>query len=86
VSKLPIPFSFPVNFALIVASPDWSNAVNDTISYNRVSSEKQAGSGLGLEAQRQRIAAYCQMKGLHLLRQHVLSQRCSTKGASSRSA
>jgi DNA invertase Pin-like site-specific DNA recombinase len=36
------------------------------ISYIRVSSEEQADSGLGLEAQRQRIAAYCIMKGLHL--------------------
>jgi DNA invertase Pin-like site-specific DNA recombinase len=36
------------------------------ISYIRVSSEEQADSGLGLEAQRQRIAAYCQMKGLRL--------------------
>ena len=36
------------------------------ISYVRVSSEEQADSGLGLEAQRQRIAAYCAMKGLHL--------------------
>src|SRR5215470_14470121 len=36
------------------------------ISYIRVSSEEQADSGLGLEAQRQRIAAYCTMKGLRL--------------------
>jgi len=40
--------------------------MNDAISYIRVSSEEQADSGLGLEAQRQRIAAYCTMKGLHL--------------------
>jgi DNA invertase Pin-like site-specific DNA recombinase len=40
--------------------------MQDAISYVRVSSEEQADSGLGLEAQRQRIAAYCQMKGLHL--------------------
>jgi DNA invertase Pin-like site-specific DNA recombinase len=40
--------------------------VKDAISYVRVSSEEQADSGLGLEAQRQRIAAYCAMKGLHL--------------------
>src|SRR5262245_3800134 len=38
----------------------------DAISYIRVSSEEQVDSGLGLEAQRQRIAAYCTMKGLHL--------------------
>jgi DNA invertase Pin-like site-specific DNA recombinase len=36
------------------------------ISYIRVPSEEQADSGLGLEAQRQRIAAYCMMKGLRL--------------------
>jgi DNA invertase Pin-like site-specific DNA recombinase len=36
------------------------------ISYIRVSSEEQADSGLGLEAQRQRIAAYCHRKGVHL--------------------
>jgi DNA invertase Pin-like site-specific DNA recombinase len=34
--------------------------------YIRVSSDEQAESGLGLAAQRQRIDAYCQMKGLHL--------------------
>jgi len=37
------------------------------IGYIRVSSEEQADSGLGLEAQRQRIRAYCEMKGLHLV-------------------
>src|SRR5262245_4570794 len=40
--------------------------MQDAIGYIRVSSEEQAESGLGLEAQRQRIAAYCTMKGLHL--------------------
>jgi DNA invertase Pin-like site-specific DNA recombinase len=40
--------------------------MKDAISYIRVSSEEQADSGLGLEAQRQRIVAYCTMKGLHL--------------------
>src|SRR5262245_49767947 len=40
--------------------------MKDAIGYVRVSSEEQADSGLGLEAQRQRIAAYCQMKGLDL--------------------
>ena len=34
------------------------------IGYIRVSSEDQADSGLGLEAQRQRIRAYCESKGL----------------------
>jgi DNA invertase Pin-like site-specific DNA recombinase len=40
--------------------------MDDAICYIRVSSEEQADSGLGLEAQRQRIAAYCTMKGLLL--------------------
>jgi Resolvase, N terminal domain len=34
--------------------------------YIRVSSDEQADSGLGLEAQRQRIRAYCEAKGLQL--------------------
>jgi DNA invertase Pin-like site-specific DNA recombinase len=40
--------------------------MQDAISYIRVSSDEQADSGLGLEAQRQRIAAYCALKGLRL--------------------
>jgi DNA invertase Pin-like site-specific DNA recombinase len=40
--------------------------MNEALGYIRVSSEEQADSGLGLEAQRQRIAAYCAMKGLRL--------------------
>ena len=32
----------------------------------RVSTDEQAERGLGLEAQRQRIQAYCEMKGLRL--------------------
>jgi site-specific DNA recombinase len=36
------------------------------LGYIRVSSEEQADHGLGLESQRQRIRAYCEMKGLHL--------------------
>jgi len=35
-------------------------------AYVRVSTDEQADSGLGLEAQRQRVRAYCEMKGLHL--------------------
>jgi DNA invertase Pin-like site-specific DNA recombinase len=38
------------------------------IGYIRVSSEEQADSGLGLDAQRQRIEAYCTMKGIRLAR------------------
>jgi DNA invertase Pin-like site-specific DNA recombinase len=36
------------------------------IGYVRVSSEEQADSGLGLEAQRERIRAFCTLKGLQL--------------------
>jgi DNA invertase Pin-like site-specific DNA recombinase len=43
-----------------------SDAMRDAIGYIRVSSEEQADSGLGLEAQRRGIAAYCEMKGLRL--------------------
>jgi DNA invertase Pin-like site-specific DNA recombinase len=50
----------------MVLSPAEGNAMTDAIGYVRVSSEEQADSGLGLEAQRQRIAAYCTLKGLHL--------------------
>jgi DNA invertase Pin-like site-specific DNA recombinase len=42
------------------------NTMRIAIGYIRVSSEEQADSGLGLEAQRQRIRAYCEMKGLSL--------------------
>lgn len=35
-------------------------------SYARVSTIEQADSGLGIESQRQRVAAYCQMHGLRL--------------------
>jgi DNA invertase Pin-like site-specific DNA recombinase len=41
--------------------------MNDAIGYVRVSTEEQADSGLGLEAQQQRIAAFCAMKGLRLI-------------------
>lgn len=40
--------------------------MNKAIGYIRVSSEEQADSGLGLEAQRQRIETFCKMKGLEL--------------------
>jgi DNA invertase Pin-like site-specific DNA recombinase len=40
--------------------------MNEAIGYVRVSSEEQADSGLGLQAQRQRIVAFCQMKELRL--------------------
>jgi DNA invertase Pin-like site-specific DNA recombinase len=40
--------------------------MREAIGYIRVSSEEQADSGLGLEAQRQRIKAYCALKELRL--------------------
>jgi DNA invertase Pin-like site-specific DNA recombinase len=40
--------------------------MKEAIGYVRVSSEEQADSGLGLQAQRQRIIAFCEMKGLRL--------------------
>src|SRR5437868_12552472 len=42
-------------------------AMKKALGYVRVSSEEQADHGLGLEAQRQRIKAYCEMKGLDLV-------------------
>jgi DNA invertase Pin-like site-specific DNA recombinase len=41
--------------------------MKSAIGYIRVSSAEQADSGLGLEAQRQRINAFCVMKGLTLV-------------------
>src|SRR5690349_10984984 len=40
--------------------------MREAIGYVRVSSEEQADSGLGLQAQRQRIRAYCALQGLRL--------------------
>src|ERR1700687_2932020 len=40
--------------------------MRSALGYVRVSTDEQAERGLGLEAQRQRIRAYCEMKGLHL--------------------
>jgi DNA invertase Pin-like site-specific DNA recombinase len=36
------------------------------LGHVRVSTDEQAERGLGLEAQRQRIQVYCEMKSLHL--------------------
>ena len=41
--------------------------MKNALGYIRVSSEEQADHGLGLESQRQRIKAYCEMKGLDLV-------------------
>jgi DNA invertase Pin-like site-specific DNA recombinase len=46
--------------------PALRNTMRDAIGYIRVSSDEQADSGLGLEAQRQRLTAYCDLKGLRL--------------------
>jgi hypothetical protein len=43
-----------------------ATTMRTAIGYVRVSSEEQADSGLGLEAQRQRIRTYCELKGLSL--------------------
>ena len=40
--------------------------MRNAIGYVRVSSDEQAESGLGLDAQRQRIRAYCELQELHL--------------------
>ena len=38
----------------------------EAVGYVRVSTTEQADSGLGLEAQRRRISAYCEAQGWHL--------------------
>ena len=43
------------------------HVMQPAIGYIRVSSEEQADSGLGLEAQRQKIQPYCTLKGLELV-------------------
>jgi site-specific DNA recombinase len=40
--------------------------MKEALGYVRVSSDEQADSGLGLQAQRQRIVAFCEVKGLRL--------------------
>jgi DNA invertase Pin-like site-specific DNA recombinase len=40
--------------------------MRNAVGYVRVSTDEQVERGLGLEAQRQRIQAYCEMKGLRL--------------------
>jgi len=41
-------------------------AITEAVAYVRVSTQEQADSGLGLEAQKARIAAYCTAQGWHL--------------------
>src|SRR5690349_8233435 len=60
------PLMFTLPLALMVSSPSRRDTMNEAIGYVRVSSEEQADSGLGLQAQRQRILAFCDMKGLRL--------------------
>jgi site-specific DNA recombinase len=57
---------FTLFLALMVSSPTRRDTMKEAIGYVRVSSEEQADSGLGLEAQRQRIIAFCAMKELRL--------------------
>jgi DNA invertase Pin-like site-specific DNA recombinase len=45
-------------------------AMKKALGYIRASSEEQADRGLGLESQRQRIKAYCALKGLELVTMH----------------
>lgn len=45
-------------------------AVVEAVGYIRVSTNEQADSGLGLEAQRQKIRAQCEANGWNLLRLH----------------
>src|SRR5262249_6336595 len=61
------PLIFPFPLAPMVSSTSRRDAMNEAIGYVRVSSEEQADSGLGLQAQRQRIVAFCDMKGLRLV-------------------
>jgi site-specific DNA recombinase len=58
---------FTFLLALMVSSPARRDTMKEAIGYVRVSSEEQADSGLGLEAQRQRIVAFCELKGVRLV-------------------
>lgn len=46
-------------------------AITEAIGYIRVSTQDQADSGLGLEAQEARIKAYCEAHGWHLAAVHT---------------
>src|SRR6516225_9200720 len=61
--------AFPCNVGTAAYPPDHLKedfAMRNARGYVRVSTDEQAERGLGLEAQRQRIRAYCEMKGLRL--------------------
>lgn len=45
--------------------------LTEMVAYIRVSTQKQGRSGLGLEAQRQRIAQFAQAEGLTIVSEHV---------------
>src|SRR5207249_4842995 len=51
---------------ILTAQPKEEYAMQTALGYVRVSTDEQADRGLGLEAQRQRVRAYCEMKGLQL--------------------
>jgi hypothetical protein len=60
------PFLFAFPLAHMVSLPSRRHTMKEAIGYVRVSSDVQAESGLGLEAQRQRIVAFCEVKELRL--------------------
>jgi DNA invertase Pin-like site-specific DNA recombinase len=57
---------FTSPLALIVVSLSRRDVMIEAIGYVQVSREEQADSGLGLQAQRQRIVAFCAMEGPRL--------------------
>ena len=61
-----VSLAFPAKSGPHGASQRREITMRTAYGYVRVSSEDQADSGLGLEAQRQRIRAFCESKGLHL--------------------
>jgi DNA invertase Pin-like site-specific DNA recombinase len=56
------------------------------LGYVRVSTDEQAERGLGLEAQRQRIRAYCEMKGSRPFSRTPASRGANHSGAGRREA
>ena len=46
-------------------------AIDKAIIYIRVSTAQQGKSGLGIEAQREAIARFCETEGIEILAEHV---------------